>query len=380
MIGNRIASPQSGFGRKCKACLSSIAVWVAVLVFPQAVVAQTVIVEDFESPPVNTASGYNSFATAFPPGSSQVENSRGTAGMFFGPNITVTAGGVTNSHLDAPQGDNYAGLHSNGRFTQEVVRVGLNTGEFLQDGVEYTMDFFAHQMDLGTLAGSEFQHPGFFDFYGIRVGQANPTAAQQNSSTDIANAGYAFLGTTPLIDHVNEWRSYSIQFTPADTYDRVLIVPRSRTGARGDSAFLAIDFLRYSVNLADLVTEKTLASANTSVPNGDPVSFQIEVTNDGPSDTSNVTLTDLLPAGLSPAAGNGQVSAGTYTAATGVWTIPNLALNASATLTLVGTVDADQQGNASIQNITTAATSDRPDPTTVGDDLTEGITVTPAPE
>ena len=46
----------------------------------------------------------------------------------------------------------------------------------------------------------------------------------------------------------------------------------------------------------------------------------------------------------------------------------------TATLTLSGTVDAGQGGNT-ITNITTAATGDQPDLSTVGDDLVESVDV-----
>ena len=52
----------------------------------------------------------------------------------------------------------------------------------------------------------------------------------------------------------------------------------------------------------------------------------------------------------------------------------NLANGVSASLVLTGTVDVGEEGNT-IQNLTTAAEGDQPDPTTDGDDLEETITV-----
>ena len=60
--------------------------------------------------------------------------------------------------------------------------------------------------------------------------------------------------------------------------------------------------------------------------------------------------------------------------ATGLWTIGTLNDGAVATITLEGTVDAGQGGNT-ITNITTAATGDQVDPSTVGDDLEESVVV-----
>ncbi|MCK0127652.1 DUF11 domain-containing protein [Erythrobacter sp. F6033] len=126
--------------------------------------------------------------------------------------------------------------------------------------------------------------------------------------------------------------------------------------------------------VADLVTAKTLSSASSEPAVGDTVTFEIVVTNNGGDDATNVTLTDSLPAGLTATLNNGNVTAGTYVAGTGVWTIPTLANGASATLTIEGVVDAGTEGT-SITNTTTAATGDQTDPTPVGDDLVETVTV-----
>ena len=120
---------------------------------------------------------------------------------------------------------------------------------------------------------------------------------------------------------------------------------------------------------------KTLASGDATPDEGDTVTFQIQVTNNGAAQATNVSLTDLLPTGLTATAGNGTISQGSYNAATGLWTIGTLNSGASATLTLEGTVDVGQGGNT-LTNVTTAATGDQNDPTTVGDDLTEQVTVT----
>ena len=133
----------------------------------------------------------------------------------------------------------------------------------------------------------------------------------------------------------------------------------------------AVATINISLPNANLVTVKTLASADATPPVGSTVTYQITVTNNGPGNAGNVTLTDALPAGLTATVNNGTVTAGTYSGST--WTIPSLANGASATLTLEGTVNVGQNG-ATITNTTTAATSNRTDPTTTGDDLTEAVT------
>ena len=90
---------------------------------------------------------------------------------------------------------------------------------------------------------------------------------------------------------------------------------------------------------ADLVTVKTLASGNSVPEEGEVVTFQIEVTNNGTAQATGISLTDLLPAGLTATAGNGVVSQGTYDVATGLFDIGTLNIGETATLTLEGTVD-----------------------------------------
>ncbi|SDE78107.1 OmpA family protein, partial [Ruegeria marina] len=119
---------------------------------------------------------------------------------------------------------------------------------------------------------------------------------------------------------------------------------------------------------------KTLISGDATPAEGDTVTYQITVTNAGPAQATNVSLTDSLPAGLTATANNGTTATGTYTAGTGVWAIGTLANGASATLTLEGVVDAGQAGNT-ITNTTTAASGDQTDPGTAGDDLSESVTV-----
>ena len=149
------------------------------------------------------------------------------------------------------------------------------------------------------------------------------------------------------------------------------------TAARGNEADPSTvgDDLEEEVvveNLADLVTEKTLISGDSTPAEGDSVTFQIAVTNNGAAQATNVSLTDQLPAGITFS--GSSVSQGTYNASTGLWTVGTLNDGAIAIITLTGTVDVGEGGNT-ITNVTTAATGDQIDPSTVGDDLDEAVVV-----
>lgn len=123
---------------------------------------------------------------------------------------------------------------------------------------------------------------------------------------------------------------------------------------------------------ADLVTVKTRTSSDPTPAVGETVTFAITVTNNGPQTATNVTLDDLLPAGMTATGLNGSATAGTYAAPT--WSIPSLASGASAVLTIQGTVNTGTEAQT-ITNTTTAAVSDQLDPSTAGDDLTESVVV-----
>ena len=125
-------------------------------------------------------------------------------------------------------------------------------------------------------------------------------------------------------------------------------------------------------NIADLVTEKSLISGNPTPLEGESVTFQIVVTNNGAAQATGVSLVDQLPAGITFT--GSTVTQGTYNASTGLWNIGTINEGDDAIITLTGTVDASL-GGTTITNITTAATGDQVDPTTAGDDLDESVEV-----
>ncbi|NJN76168.1 MAG: DUF11 domain-containing protein, partial [Synechococcaceae cyanobacterium RL_1_2] len=67
---------------------------------------------------------------------------------------------------------------------------------------------------------------------------------------------------------------------------------------------------------ADLSLTKTVDNASPNV--GDNVVYTVTVNNTGPSDATNVDVTDQLPAGLTYVSDD---SGGAYNSGTGVWTV-----------------------------------------------------------
>ena len=256
-----------------------------------------------------------------------------------------------------------------------------------------TVNDAADLVTVKTLTSGD-STPAEGDSVTFQIEVRNDGAAQATnvSLTDLLPAGITLTGgtvsqgtydtATGLFDigtlNVGEIATITLTGTvdAGEGGNTITNVTTAATGDQIDPSTVGDDLTEAIVvdNTTDLVTVKTLASGDTTPNEGDTVTFEITVTNDGAGDATNVDLTDLLPAGLTATALNGGITQGTYDAATGLWTIGTLANGASATLTIEGTVDAGQSGNV-ITNTTTAATGDQIDPSTDGDILEESVAV-----
>ncbi len=108
------------------------------------------------------------------------------------------------------------------------------------------------------------------------------------------------------------------------------------------------------VSSSDLSLAKTVNNPNPI--QGQNVTFTLTLTNTGPSNATNIVVTDLLPAGLTFV--SATPSAGTYTSGTGAWAVASLTSGANATLQIVALVS----GTGSITNTAEVTASDQPDP------------------
>ena len=125
---------------------------------------------------------------------------------------------------------------------------------------------------------------------------------------------------------------------------------------------------------ADLITMKTVSNATPL--EGATVVYTITVTNNAMVQATNVSLIDMLPAGVTWVSDD---SGGDYDSASGLWTIGTVEVSAPnniATLNITATVDAGAASLAQpIVNTTTAAVGDQADTDTASDVLTAGIMV-----
>ena len=121
--------------------------------------------------------------------------------------------------------------------------------------------------------------------------------------------------------------------------------------------------------IANLTLVKTTDTANPTI--GQQVTFTVNVTNNGPSDATGVSVSDQLPNGFTYV--SSIVNTGAYNNVTGVWNIGTLANGVTSSMTVTATVNAT--GNYT--NIATVTASQN-DP--VPGDNSDDATSAPNPE
>lgn len=121
---------------------------------------------------------------------------------------------------------------------------------------------------------------------------------------------------------------------------------------------------------ADLAVQKAVDLPNPPV--GSAVRFAVTLTNRGPSVATGVGLTDLLPAGLTYE--SSTPSQGTYSTATGIWSVGTLAAGASAGLVLRATVSPGT-GGQTITNVAAVTASDQSDVDSTNNSASASIVV-----
>lgn len=174
---------------------------------------------------------------------------------------------------------------------------------------------------------------------------------------DIANGGVATLALTVSVDQPGAITNIAT-ITGENENDPVQGNNESGAAVNGQ--------------LADIQVLKTVDNAAPNV--GDTVTFTITAHDNGPNDATGVTLTDSLPAGL--AFVSASASQGSYSDATGVWTIGTLdaaGAGSTATLTIVATV---QQAGA-LTNTASVSASDQPDPNSTNDSASASLNGNP---
>jgi uncharacterized repeat protein (TIGR01451 family)/gliding motility-associated-like protein len=209
---------------------------------------------------------------------------------------------------------------------------------------------FVVDNDITPFVGTEIS-------FEISVFNDGPDDATNVVVDDLLPAGYDFIlysATSGIYDHisgiwvvgtvsagdsqtlvvdvlVNDSGPYTngAEITAADVYDSDS-TPNNNILAEDDQDEAVVN----PIQVADLSLTKSVD--NTTPDAGTNVIFTITVSNDGPSDATNVQVTDLLPTGFTYVSDD---AAGNYISATGIWSLGNLAVGNSISLNITATVN-----------------------------------------
>ncbi|HEY2827592.1 MAG TPA: DUF11 domain-containing protein, partial [Pirellulales bacterium] len=222
---------------------------------------------------------------------------------------------------------------------------------------------------------------------GAAVKDTFPSAISSDTYTAVGSSGatgFTTSGSGNIADTVNLAVGASI------TYTVIANIKSSATGSLADTATvtgpaspadpnLANNTATDTVTLtpeADLAVTKT-DGTTTAVP-GNSTTYTITVTNNGPSDVTGATVSDMMPSAFTSFTVSGSngfstsgVSGGSFTDSS-----VNLVSGASVTYTVTGTIDPAATG--SLSNTATASTPDGTTETDPGDNsATDTDTLTP---
>jgi len=187
-------------------------------------------------------------------------------------------------------------------------------------------------------------------------GLASGSAAGLEMETRISWAALGFSGPSSLGFHIAASNGQNIPISTEDNMD----------GPGGNGG---------SILFSDLAVSKSASS--TSISSGSSFSYTVTLTNNGGSDASGVTLSDVLPAAVTYV--SDIASHGSYDPASGLWTVGALANSDIATLTL--NVKATIVPAATVvTNTANNLTLDQADPVAANDSDSVDVTIIPAPD
>lgn len=202
--------------------------------------------------------------------------------------------------------------------------------------------------DVGITKGVDNSSPFVGDnvTFTVTVTNTGPSDAADVNVVDTLPAGYTLVSVNPGTGSWSapNWTLGSL--TPGGSATLTMLATVNATGPYSNSATVSTttrdvnpanntaSITPVPVASADLGITKTVDNAAPFV--GDNVSFTITVTNAGPSEATGVNVADVLPVGYS--FGSATPSTGRWTAPD--WAVGSLAKGASATLTMLATVNA----------------------------------------
>lgn len=184
---------------------------------------------------------------------------------------------------------------------------------------------------------------------GLTFTSASTTQGTYASGTgiwDVGTLANGASGTLTITATVN-----------AGTVGDTIVNTATKTGGSGFDVDATNNSATATLTVRGADLEVTKAVDNATPNPGDTITYTIVVTNNGPTDTTGVAITDALPAGLSLV--SASTTNGPYVGS--AWTVGALTAGASATLTIIATVDAGTAGS-DIINTASVAGNDLVDP------------------
>ncbi len=315
-----------------KAWIRWLAIATVVFVGAAPAMAQAVcsVTEDFES-------------GAFPPSGWMLAST----GATDSPGFQQFQSGAPGSH-GAPHGGTYGAWHNDDSTTGDAVDWLVLPPIDVQGG-GMTLTFW--QME---------HYPSYYNYHGIWV---------STGSSDPADGDFVELQEIAIPASADTWEQVTVDLSPYQ--GQTIWLAFRYVGDWQDEWYLddiAVDACGSGGADADLSVTKSTSVTGLVHP-GDPVPFTIRVDNAGPADANNVSVTDVLPAGLEYDSCTGGCS---YDSATRTvsWSVATLANGSYQEWTLNTVVAAG--ANGTISN-TAAATADESDPDGANNQATAAI-------
>ena len=192
---------------------------------------------------------------------------------------------------------------------------------------------------------------------GVTFVGANPAAAY-NSTNGVWTVGSLAAGATTTLEITVTMQTEGIvtniaEVSAADQPD-IDSEPDSNISIEDDQDEVTVGGTQADLELTKVVNQQIVGV-------GADVTFTIMVENNGSARAKDVTVRDVLPAGLVFVSADPSV--GTYNSTTGVWTVGEIYVGESETLDIVANVS----GAGSFTNIAEVTNSDQPDPDSTPD-------------
>lgn len=183
----------------------------------------------------------------------------------------------------------------------------------------------------------------------IELTNAGPSDATDIVVAEALPSGYTYVNHTTTAGSYNQtqWTMTSLSSGSSETLTIVALVNPSGNYTNTATAFAneldpniannTSSSTPTPIPNADLAVVKTV---DISAPNvGNVITFTIVATNNGPVNASGVNVSDVLPAGYSYLSSSATI--GSYNTASGLWSIGNLNVGISQTLTITVQVNAN---------------------------------------